>query len=36
MAVRGFLYPLWDNPYWLVGVQLLDGFGAGIFGALFQ
>jgi MFS family permease len=35
-AVRGFLYPLWDNPYWLVGVQLLDGFGAGIFGALFQ
>jgi MFS family permease len=35
LAVRGCLYPLWDNPYWLVGVQLLDGFGAGIFGALF-
>jgi MFS family permease len=35
LAVRGFLYPLSDNPYWLVGVQLLDGFGAGIFGALF-
>ena len=35
LAVRGALYPLWDNPYWLVGVQLLDGFGAGIFGALF-
>ncbi|CAA9263197.1 MAG: Uncharacterized MFS-type transporter [uncultured Acetobacteraceae bacterium] len=24
-----------DSPYWLVGVQLLDGIGAGIFGALF-
>ena len=35
LAVRGFLYPMSDNPYWLVGVQLLDGFGAGIFGALF-
>ena len=33
--MRGFLYPLSDNPYWLVGVQLLDGVGAGIFGALF-
>jgi MFS family permease len=35
LALRGFLYPFSDNPYWLVGVQLLDGFGAGIFGALF-
>ena len=35
LAVRGLLYPVSDNPYWLVGVQLLDGFGAGIFGALF-
>jgi MFS family permease len=35
LAVRGFLYPLSDNPFWLVGVQLLDGVGAGIFGALF-
>ncbi|WP_461351182.1 MFS transporter [Bradyrhizobium sp. USDA 4454] len=34
-AVRGALYPLPDNPYWLVSVQLLDGVGAGIFGALF-
>jgi MFS family permease len=34
LTVRGFLYPLWDNSYWLVGVQLLDGIGAGIFGAL--
>jgi MFS family permease len=35
LALRGALYPLSDNPYWLVGVQLLDGVGAGIFGALF-
>jgi MFS family permease len=24
-----------DDPYWLVGVQLLDGVGAGIYGAVF-
>jgi predicted MFS family arabinose efflux permease len=35
LAVRGFLYTVSDNSYWLVGVQLLDGVGAGIFGALF-
>jgi len=35
LAVRGALYPVSENPYWLVGVQLLDGVGAGIFGALF-
>ncbi|MHC1945012.1 MFS transporter [Bradyrhizobium sp. UFLA06-06] len=35
LAARGALYPLSDNPYWLVSVQLLDGIGAGIFGALF-
>lgn len=35
LALRGFLYPLSEDPYWLVGVQLLDGIGAGIFGALF-
>lgn len=35
LALRGALYPFSDNPYWLVGVQLLDGVGAGIFGALF-
>lgn len=35
LALRGALYPLSDNPYWLIGVQLLDGIGAGIFGALF-
>lgn len=35
LAIRGALYPLSDNPYWLVAVQSLDGIGAGIFGALF-
>jgi len=35
LMLRGMLYPLSDNPFWLVGVQLLDGVGAGIFGALF-
>ncbi|HEY0329977.1 MAG TPA: MFS transporter [Rhodopseudomonas sp.] len=35
LALRGALYPLSDNAYWLVGVQTLDGVGAGIFGALF-
>jgi len=35
LPIRGVLYTLSDNPYWLVGVQLLDGVGAGIFGALF-
>jgi MFS family permease len=35
LTCRGFLYPLSDNTFWLVGVQLLDGVGAGIFGALF-
>ena len=35
LAVRGVLYTFSDNPFWLVGVQLLDGVGAGIYGALF-
>lgn len=35
LTARGFLYTLSDSPYWLVGVQILDGVGAGIFGALF-
>jgi predicted MFS family arabinose efflux permease len=34
LPLRGVLYVLSDNPYWLVGVQLLDGIGAGAFGAL--
>jgi MFS family permease len=35
LALRGLLYTFSDSPYWLLGVQLLDGVGAGIFGALF-
>jgi MFS family permease len=35
LPVRGALYTLSDNAAWLVGVQLLDGIGAGIFGAIF-
>jgi MFS family permease len=35
LTARGFLYTASDNSYWLVGVQVLDGVGAGVFGALF-
>lgn len=35
LAFRGAMYPLSDNAAWLVGVQLLDGIGAGIYGAMF-
>jgi MFS family permease len=35
LPLRGALYTLSDNKAWLVGVQLLDGIGAGIFGAVF-
>jgi MFS family permease len=35
LPIRGMLYTLSDDPYWLVGVQLLDGVGAGIYGAIF-
>ena len=35
LAARGALYTVSDNPWWLVGVQAMDGVGAGIFGALF-
>jgi len=34
LPVRAALYTLSDNSFWLVSVQLLDGVGAGIFGAL--
>jgi MFS family permease len=34
LPVRAVLYTLSDNSFWLVGVQLLDGVGAGVFGAL--
>jgi predicted MFS family arabinose efflux permease len=35
LPIRGALYTLSDDKAWLVGVQLLDGAGAGIFGAIF-
>jgi len=34
LPIRAFLYTLSDNSVWLIGVQLLDGVGNGIFGAL--
>lgn len=34
LPVRAALYTLSDDSAWLIGVQLLDGVGAGIFGAL--
>jgi len=35
LPLRAALYTLSDKAAWLVGVQLLDGIGAGIFGAIF-
>ena len=35
LALRGVLYTLSANPYYLVAVQCLDGIGAGTYGALF-
>lgn len=34
LPIRAALYTLSDNSLWLIAVQLLDGVGAGIFGAL--
>jgi len=34
LPVRGLLYTLTVDPYLLVGIQLLDGIGAGIFGVV--
>jgi len=34
LPIRAVLYTLSDNGLWLIGVQILDGVGAGIFGAL--
>jgi len=34
LPVRGVLYTLSRDPAWLVGVQILDGVGAGIYGAI--
>ena len=35
LPIRGMLYLATQNPYLLVPIQVLDGIGAGIFGALF-
>lgn len=35
LPIRGILYTLWDNPYFLVAVQSLDGLANGIFGVIF-
>src|SRR6266850_1972658 len=34
LPIRAFLYTLSDDSAWLVAVQLMDGVGAGIYGAL--
>jgi MFS family permease len=34
LPVRALLYTFSDSAPWLIGVQLLDGIGAGIFGAI--
>jgi MFS family permease len=34
LPIRAVLYTFSDNSFWLIGVQFLDGVGAGIFGAL--
>jgi MFS family permease len=34
LPLRAVLYTFTDDSFWLIGVQLLDGVGAGIFGAL--
>jgi len=34
LPLRAVLYTLSNNSSWLIGVQVLDGVGAGIFGAL--
>ena len=34
LPIRGILYTMTSSPYALVGIQLLDGIGAGIFGVV--
>jgi MFS family permease len=34
LPLRGLLYTLSDTPAWLIGVQLLDGIGAGVLGVM--
>jgi len=35
LPVRGVMFTWWDQPYYIISVQILDGIGAGIFGAMF-
>ena len=35
LPIRGLLFALAGNPYAIIAIQILDGVGAGIFGALF-
>jgi MFS family permease len=35
LSLRGFLYPISDDRFWLFTVQSLDGVGPGLYGALF-
>jgi MFS family permease len=34
LTLRGLLYTLGNNPFWLITVQCMDGLGAGIFGVV--
>lgn len=34
VPLRGILFALVDDPYWIIGFQLLDGIGAGLFDVL--
>jgi MFS family permease len=34
LPIRALLYTFSNDAWWLIGVQLLDGIGAGIFGAI--
>jgi MFS family permease len=34
LPIRAMFYTFSDNSFWLIGVQVFDGVGAGIFGAL--
>ena len=34
LPIRALLYTVSNDAWWLIGVQLLDGIGAGIFGAI--
>lgn len=34
LPVRGVLYTVWDNPDYLISVQVLDGIAGGIFGVV--